>query len=417
MRTVLTLIILFGLAAGLSTLAKLDSGYVMFVIPPYRAQVSTNLVVVALVLFFVAGYLLVRLLRRTASLPGDVGNFRERRRDRKASAALRESLRLHFEGHNDRALKLAKKAWKHVDYAPVAALVAARAAQSENKSDESRQWLMRATESDPSSKLARLMTEAEFAVASLDYDRADARLRQLRDMGHHETPVLLLSLKVASAKQRWQDVLRLTRQLQRNRQLDPSMAASLLREAHLAVLRECGDNPEVLESVWQNIPAIEARDRLLVEEAVPILVDAGLARLARRRLELLIDEKWDSELVELYAMCGQAEPAACLSRAEHWLLQNPQDPALLATLGKLCIDNEIWGKGESYLEASLNLRPSVSTHLAMARLLEKLERADEAQTHYRAAATMSSQPKALRQALPKPMTVAEDAEAVEVSDK
>ena len=47
---------------------------------------------------------------------------------------------------------------------------------------------------------------------------------------------------------------------------------------------------------------------------------------------------------------------------------------------------ELWGKAQSYLEASLSVDPQVGAHLALAHLFETLERRDEAQRHYRAAA-------------------------------
>jgi HemY protein len=54
------------------------------------------------------------------------------------------------------------------------------------------------------------------------------------------------------------------------------------------------------------------------------------------------------------------------------------------------VDAQLWGKAQSYLEASLNLAPTVETHLALAGLFERLDRADEAQAHYRAAAERSA---------------------------
>ena len=59
---------------------------------------------------------------------------------------------------------------------------------------------------------------------------------------------------------------------------------------------------------------------------------------------------------------------------------------MLFALGQLCRRTELWGKAQSYLEASLGLKPEVDTHLALAHLFDTLERRDDAQRHYRAAA-------------------------------
>jgi HemY protein len=68
---------------------------------------------------------------------------------------------------------------------------------------------------------------------------------------------------------------------------------------------------------------------------------------------------------------------------------------LLHTLGRLCEQQRLWGKSQSYFEAALSVRETAETHLALAQLLERLDRTDAAQPHYRAAALLShtQQPK------------------------
>jgi len=56
---------------------------------------------------------------------------------------------------------------------------------------------------------------------------------------------------------------------------------------------------------------------------------------------------------------------------------------LLLALGRLCAGQGLWGKAESYLEASVSLEPSYETHLEIARLNEKLGNVEAARRHYR----------------------------------
>jgi len=72
-----------------------------------------------------------------------------------------------------------------------------------------------------------------------------------------------------------------------------------------------------------------------------------------------------------------------IERAETWLKEHPRDAALLLTLGRLCADRGLWGKAQSYLEASLAIEPTHSANLALARLNERLGNADAARRHYR----------------------------------
>ena len=72
-----------------------------------------------------------------------------------------------------------------------------------------------------------------------------------------------------------------------------------------------------------------------------------------------------------------------IERAEKWLAAHPHDAALLLTLGRLCAQQGLWGKAQSYLEASLSVEPSAEAHIALARHLEKINKLDEACQHYR----------------------------------
>jgi HemY protein len=58
---------------------------------------------------------------------------------------------------------------------------------------------------------------------------------------------------------------------------------------------------------------------------------------------------------------------------------------LLLTLGRLCARQELWGKAQNYMDASIALDATYPAHLAAARLHETLGNADIAQRHTKAA--------------------------------
>lgn len=388
MRALIWLIGIFAMAVGLAMVAGLNDGYVLVVLPPWRVQLSLNLLIVLLVLGFLFGYGLLRLVGRTLALPARVSQWRERRRREKAGRALREALRALFEGRFAQAVKHASGAFSSGESPAMAALVAARAAHAMRDDTRYRIWLGHAADQGEEARVARLMTEAELAIEGRRFEEAAERLEMLRLAGHRHIAAVRLSLRVASALQRWDEVLRLTRQLYKHKALSEEQAAPLLRRAHIERLKELGGDAAALADYWNGIPGDELRDRRFVERAVPMLSAVGQGALARRTLERLLDEEWDGGLARLYAHCGDGEgdAVACLARGEAWLKQQPRDAGLLFALGRLCIAAQLWGKAQSYLEASLNLAPSVETHLSLARLLERLERPEEAQRHYRAAA-------------------------------
>jgi HemY protein len=52
------------------------------------------------------------------------------------------------------------------------------------------------------------------------------------------------------------------------------------------------------------------------------------------------------------------------------------------------VQRELWGKAQSYLEASLATRPTQAAHVALAQLFERIGRTEEAGRHFRASADL-----------------------------
>ncbi|MER2553874.1 MAG: heme biosynthesis HemY N-terminal domain-containing protein [Thauera sp.] len=388
MRALIWLIGIFGLAVGVAMLAGVNDGYVLVVLSPWRAQISLNLFIVVLVVGVALIHFLLRVATRTLQLPSRVANWRERRRREKADRAMHGSVTALFEGRFSEALKSASTAYSASDGSSMAALVAARAAHGLQDETRYREWLDHAAEQGKDSEVARLMTEAELAIESRQFELAAARLAQLREGGHRHIAMLRLESKVAFELGRWEELLHNVRQLRKHKALSAEQAAPALRRAHAERMKQLVGDPSALLSYWQEIPSEELNDRGMVRDVLPLMARAGQAMHVRAQAEQLLDEQWDSDLARLYAYCSSTvdDANACLHKAEAWLEKQPRDAGLLFALGQLCRRTELWGKAQSYLEASLSLDPQVGTHLALAHLFETLERREEAQRHYRAAA-------------------------------
>jgi len=388
MRALIWLIGIFGLAVGVAMLAGVNDGYVLVVLSPWRAQISLNLFIVVLVVGVALIHFLLRVATRTLQLPSRVANWRERRRREKADRAMHGSVTALFEGRFSEALKSASTAYSASDGSSMAALVAARAAHGLQDETRYREWLDHAAEQGKDSEVARLMTEAELAIESRQFELAAARLAQLREGGHRHIAMLRLESKVAFELGRWEELLHNVRQLRKHKALSAEQAAPALRRAHSERMKQLVGDPSALLSYWQEIPSEELNDRGMVRDVLPLMARAGQAMHVRAQAEQLLDEQWDSDLARLYAYCSSTvdDANACLHKAEAWLEKQPRDAGLLFALGQLCRRTELWGKAQSYLEASLSLDPQVGTHLALAHLFETLERREEAQRHYRAAA-------------------------------
>lgn len=386
MRALIWILAIFAVAAGVAMLAGANEGYVLIVSPPWRAQVSLNLVIVVAVLSFLVVYALIRVLRKTLGLPGRVAQYRARRREHKASSALHNALRALAEGRMSDALTHVKAA-ESVDRSYEVALLGARAAHGLNDARRCTEWLDKAERYD--GRIPRLLAEAGFALERGALDTAEKTLDTLRDSGHRSVSSRRLELELARRQGKWEEVAEAVHQLQSDRAMPADEARGLLRAARLEAFRARAGNDIEAAACWRDLPKEDLADPVMLAAVLPLLAQTGQGALARRAVERVLDEQWDSELARLYHLCTQGSDARDgLARAEKWLVTHPDDAGLLASLGRQCLDAQIWGKAQSYLEESVARAPRADVHVTLAGLFEKLERPEDAAEQYRLAAKL-----------------------------
>ncbi|MGB0129139.1 MAG: heme biosynthesis HemY N-terminal domain-containing protein [Rhodocyclaceae bacterium] len=387
MRALFWLIAIFLGAAVLAVLAYYDHGYALFVAHPYRVEISLNLLVFLTAVSYVAVYWLLRLGVSTVRMPRAAMAFPARKRRERADAAFRQALRELFEGHFGNALKEAKKGFGGGDDPALVALVAARAAHAMGDEKERTRWLARAAEFDGESPTARLLTQARLDIDAGKYDSALEQLAEIEKLGPRPIAAGRLALRAHEALGQWDEVLKTARILERNQGIAADRSRETKQRAHLGNVLVRGTNAAEVLAYWNGIPPGERRgDTKIAHAAAKALGQAGEADAARKILEKQLETDWDANLVALYAECPDREAQDRISRAEKWLKQYPQDAQLLLTLGRLCRNQQLWGKAQSYLEASLAVQATRAAHLELATLFDRLERKDEADRHYRAAA-------------------------------
>ncbi|HOB46490.1 MAG TPA: heme biosynthesis HemY N-terminal domain-containing protein [Zoogloea sp.] len=389
MRGLLWLLGLFALAAALAVAGRYNEGYALLVWPPYRLQISLNLLILLLVGGFVALYTLSRVVARTMALPRAVQRYRERKSRERASQAIYDTVRLRIEGRFGQALKQATAAYEAGESPGLAALLAARAAHSLRDETRYRFWLGKAAEHDGEMRLARLMTEAKLAVEERRFDEAAERIADLQAGGQRHIAALRLALRTAQAKGNWSEAVRVVRQLVKVKALTAAQADPVKRRAHQEGLRQRAGDSLALMAYWNEVPRDEQRDARLVGELARALIAAGDSAAAQKAIESQLALGWDSALADIYGRCEGGDVRGRLAKAEEWLKREPRDPLLLLTLGRLCVQSQLWGKAESYLDASLAIAPGWEAHVELAHLAERIGRTDDANVHYRAAAELS----------------------------
>lgn len=386
MRVLLWLLAAFGLAAGVSVAMRGSDGYAMFVLYPWRVEISLNLLAVVLVLAFAAAYLAVRFVSHTLRLPAHVRAYRRRRRDEKGRSALLGALQALFEGRFGRAEKLAAQAHELQAAPPLPELVGARAAQRMRDFERRDEWLLRARGNEADWRLARLMTEAELLLEERRYDEARAALRELHAGGPRHIATLSLLLRAEQGLGNWDEVIRLARLLEKRAAMPPEAIQGIRVNARIAMLSRRTHDVKSLAAYWRMIPDEERANPKIAAAAARAFIDLADCRAAHAIIEEALERDWNPALALLYGECQDIDAIARIERAERWLAEHPRDAELLLTLGRLCAQTQLWGKAISYLDASLAAGPTRGAHIALARVHDEMGRAEEANRHYRAAA-------------------------------
>jgi HemY protein len=388
MRALLWFLILAGLAVGLSIAARYNDGYALLVMPPWRVELSLNLLGVLLIALFALGYLVLQFVFTVVRLPRTVRAFRARQVKAKADGALRDAMRLLLEGRYSQAIKSGEYAFE-ADHAPgLAALLALRAAHALHDSEREDYWLARAAEHDNQTRVARLMTEAELALDSRRFLDAREALNRLARQGGRHIAALRLALRTEQGQANWDEVLRLTRQLEKHKALTADQAAPLRARAHRENVAALSGDAEQLVGYWRKMPNEDRREVRLALTAARALAAANDCGEAAQLVEDFLDEQWDSALAEAYGECEGGDVLARIAHAEKWLVAHPRDARLLLTLGRLCRRKQLWGKAQSYLDASIAIESSRAAHLELAGLLDSLDKQTQADRHYRVAALL-----------------------------
>lgn len=379
MRALLWLIVIVALAVGLTLAAAYNRGYALLVLPPYRIEISLNFLLILLALGFAAGYASVRAAAAALRLPRQVREYRAARRRDKAWAALLEALQEYLAGRYRRAEQAAAVCLESHEFDGLAALLAARAAHELRDFERRDAYLVQAAAASRDAP-ARVVTEAELLLEERRHQEA---LDLLRRLPRRHTAALRLELKAQQQARNWEQVLALTEDLRKRGVFDPTQADQLRRYALAENLKRKATDARALEEAWDRVPATERAERRVALAAARGFIALGGCDRAHRIIEHAVGANWDSELVSLYAECEGSDTIRRIERAEEWLKTHPRDAVLLLTLGRLCAGQGLWGKAQSYLEASVAVEPTYTAHLALARLQEQLGNAEAARRHDR----------------------------------
>ncbi len=396
MKALIWLVVLFAGAAAVAVLTHSYPGNVFIIIGDELRRVSLNTFILTTVVFVVVLYLLLSLLGRMVSIPGGMRRYGQRRRSAKVADALNEAGQAFFEGRFQKAQSEAEKVLKNKecgDAAPLALMLAAYSAEQTNDDAAKQGYLQRLAALPESMQLSRYLLEAESALERYDYEAAQTSIDAARKLNPGLTRLLQLELRMAVDQKDAMKVLRLTEQLGKAGALSATELQQYQWVAYRQLLAQCHD-AKALKTCLKRIPEADQKGGLSVEIAErfqQLGLYAQAAKWAKTHYPLKRDVALLNVLFESSASLSDKEQQQAFEAADGWLKTYREDTDLLLALGEAAYQRQLWGKAQSYLEASLSQHPSIQAHLALAKVFKATEQKALAEQHQAAALALVEQ--------------------------
>ncbi|CAI8939855.1 HemY protein [Pseudomonas sp. IT-P12] len=365
-------------AAALGLAIAEHSGYVLIAYKGFRFESSLWATLALVAVLWLVFWGIKALVELVMTSSGVVNPWSRRNRSRRVQVAIEH-------GQLDLAEGRWASAQRHLHRAAEAErqpllyyLGAARAANEQGHYEESDSLLERALERQPQAELAIALNHAQLQTDRGDTEGALATLQAMHERHPHNVQVLRQLQRLHQQRGEWSQVIRLLPELRKDKVLPSSELAELERRAwgqnlSLAARQEDGEvGLQSLNRAWQQLTSAQRQEPQLVLAYAEQLRQLGAQVEAEEVLRTALKRHYDSHLARLYGLVRGSDPARQLQTAEGWLKDHPADPSLLLTLGRLCLQNSLWGKARDYLESSLRVQRNPEACAELARLLAQL---------------------------------------------
>jgi len=365
-------------------LVQKDPGFVLVKYGDYSVETSLAFGIIAVAITALLIHFMFRVLIGIWHLPGAVKRQSKGRRFNKSRRLLNQGLIDLAEGRFDQAESNLVKLVEFSESPLVHYLAAARAAQLQGKHDERDSYLKAAHEARPEAEMAIGVTQAELQLAHQQLEQSLATLTHLRGIAPRHNHVLRLLARVYFELEDWPSLVELLPEIRKKKLLKESILQNMEGRSYRGFLATAKNNQAALEKAWATIPKAAQTDAELILFYIKLSNRASSNSSSVEQLIIKsLDQKWDNRLVEAYGLFKSIDPSEQLKRTEKWLGDYAKNENLLLALGRICIRARLWGKAQSYLEASIGVKPMAASCLVLAKLLgDQLHENDKASQYY-----------------------------------
>jgi HemY protein len=416
MRAALWFLALFGVAAAIALFAGNNQGTVTVFWPPYRIDLSLNLVLLSALGGFAFLYAVLRALSVLFDLPRQATRWRRQQKERALHGQLVDAIAHLLAGRFLRARKAAdavlvqEESLRDSDLRlphanslrALAHLVAAessQALQDRPTRDSHLADALQPLDSRDTQPLREgvLMRAARWSLDDREPQVAGRWLAEMSQGAARRTLALRMKLKAQRLLADPAQALETARLLAKHRAFSTAAAESIVRGLAIDLLNQAHDLGQ-LQRAWNHLESSErAMPDLAIHAARRLQALKGDAEQAREWLlpvwerHASLSDSQKVRLVQALEAGLESVDSAWLARFEGAQRANPRDAGLQYLAGMACMKRQLWGKAQQLLmQAALGLQ---DTHLhrrawrALAELAESRGDLEAAGQAWKRAAT------------------------------
>lgn len=160
-------------------------------------------------------------------------------------------------------------------------------------------------------------------------------------------------------------------------------SACLQQNLWLSSIQELIKNnqPEALDKLMRDLPRKFRDNPVLLSEYLRFLVRDKQHAKAEALLRKQLKYRPEKTFVDLYGLCHHNDKQ--LVFAENILKKQGPSASLYLCLGRLALEQKLWGKARDYLEKSIELEPAPAAYQALGMLHDALHEPEAASKSYR----------------------------------
>ena len=376
-------IIVIAVSAGL--LAHEDSGYVLFGRGYYTLEISLTLFLVIVFLSYIFGYMLVRFIIQTWTMPEHLKQWRLSQQAKKARKTSLQGLINLSQGQWKKAERLLTRSVKNSDMPLLNYLSAAKAAQKQNAPERRDHYLALAHKSMPAADFSVKLTQAELQFAHGQNEQALATLVDLHSLSPKHPHIMVLLSQLYQKLKSWEDLKNLLPQLRKHKIFPEEKLLEIEHEVYIKLIQKINldKGEDKLQQLWQSISRELKKDATLLEIYCDKLIQLKNNDEAELILRNALRKEWHPNLIKQYGLVKSSHIEKQLTFAESLSKDHDNHPLLLLTLGRLCMYNDLWGKARAYLEASIGNKELPETYKELGLLMEYLNEPELAAEYFK----------------------------------